>query len=69
MRQDVDDMISTMTSANENSIQEKLPIFLSADPDLLPSVKLTNGDLVCVMNKLCNIDQTLSAVRSELLRR
>jgi len=67
MRQDVDDMISTMTFADENNIREKLPIFVAADPDLLPSVKLTDGDLVCVMNKLCNIDQTLSAVRSELL--
>jgi len=60
-------MISTMTFADENIIQEKLPIIVAADPDLLPFDKLTNGDLVCVMNKLCNIDQTVSAVRSELL--
>jgi len=50
LRQDVDDMLSTVTFIDENNVRPKLPTFVAADPDLLPSVKLTDGDLLCILN-------------------
>jgi len=43
LRQDVNDMLSTVTYIDENNVRSKLPTFVAADPDLLPSVKLTDG--------------------------
>ena len=67
LRQDIDDILSTIMFIDERNVRSKLPVFVAADPDMLPSVKLTDGDLACVINKLSNIDTTLNTVKSEIL--
>ena len=67
LRQDVDDILNTITFVDENNIRSKLPLFVTADPDLLPTVKLTDGDLACVMNKLSNMELNLNSVKAELM--
>ena len=67
MRQDVEDLLSSLTFIDENNLKSKLPTFVAADPDMLPSIKLTDGDLVCVMNSLSNIDQSLNNVKSDMI--
>jgi len=56
-----------VTFIDENNVRSKLPTFVAAGPNLLPSVKLTDEDLLCILNKLANIDLTLNSVISELL--
>jgi hypothetical protein len=67
-RMDVEDILSIVVFIDENNVHSKLPIYVASDPDLLPSIKLTDGDLICVMNKLSNIDQTLNTVKTEVLK-
>jgi len=46
-------------AVDENKLINKLPTFVAADPDLLPSAKLTEGGMQCVLHKLSNISDQL----------
>jgi len=59
LRIDVDNIISMIIAVDENKLMNKLPTFVAADPDLLPSAKLTEGDMQCVLHKLSNISDQL----------
>ena len=56
---EVDDMITTITLLDEAKVIDRLPLFVSADPDKMPSVKLTDGDMAAVMLKLAKLEEGL----------
>lgn len=61
---EVEDIISVITQLDEEKKIDKLPIFVSSNPDNMPTVKLTDGDLACVLNKLAKMEEELVALRS-----
>jgi len=57
VRADIDDLVALVTFVDENKVSDKLPIFVAANPDLIPSPRLLEGDLLVLINKLTNIEE------------
>jgi len=51
---------------DENALVNAMPIFVAADPDGIPSPKLTEGDLQCMLGKMKDISESLSQVHYSL---
>lgn len=52
MRQEIEDIYGMLNYIDQNQLFLKLPMFVAANPDHLPSRNLTEGDLQCVIMKL-----------------
>ena len=61
------DIFNVLHFIDDNKLFDKLPSFVAADPDLLPLIKLTDGDLMCVMNKICDNDTKIKQMKSEVI--
>ena len=61
---EVDDILSIITHLDEEKKLESLPIYVSSNPDNMPTVKLTDGDLACVLLKLSKLESEMTAIRS-----
>jgi len=57
-RLEVDDLYSMMTFIDENSLNAKVPVFVARNVDKLSSVKMEEGELRMLMNKLDKLDVT-----------
>jgi hypothetical protein len=53
---EIDDILNTIALADNRKILDQLSMFVSSDPDKMPSVKLTDGDLAVVLLKLSKIE-------------
>ena len=53
---EIDDILSVVSTLDNNKTIDLLPLFVSSDPDKMPSIKLTDGDLAVVMMKLSKIE-------------
>src|ERR1043165_7887390 len=60
---EIEDIMSMLTFLDETKLLNKLPLFLSTDPDKMPSVKLTDGDLAVVLAKLSFMDQHIESLQ------
>lgn len=60
---EIDDIFSMITHLDENNLTDKLPMFVSNDPDKMPSVKLTEGDLALMLVKLGKVQDCVSSVK------
>ena len=49
--------------SDEQKIIDRLPTFVSTDPDKMPSIKLTEGDLSVVLLKLAKINDSIVEVQ------
>jgi hypothetical protein len=58
---EIDDILNVITSVDNNKSIDQLPLFVSTDPDKMPSIKLTDGDLASVMIKLTKIESKLDS--------
>jgi len=61
-KQDLEDMFTSVTFVDQNKLFNRLPVFVAGDPDRLPSIKLPEGDLQCVLTKLATIFDQLHHV-------
>jgi len=52
---------------DEHKLYDKIPTFVAINPDNLPSAKLSEGDLQCILNKLTNISTTMTSFNGLLL--
>ena len=59
---DSDDIFAAFAYADEQKLLERLPKFVAANPDLLPSNSWTDGDVVGFMNKFEAIEDKLNTV-------
>lgn len=62
MTSEVDDILNLIASIDESKFLHRLPLFVSADPDKMPSIKLTEGDLSFVLAKLDKLDGSLGSI-------
>jgi len=51
---------------DEINVMERLPIYVAADPDLVPSMRLMEGDLLVLINKLDKIDERCRSLQADL---
>ena len=56
---EVDDLLLLITRCDEVKLTDKLPTFVSSDPDKMPSFKMTVGDMAMVMAKLSKFGEGL----------
>lgn len=63
---DIDDLVAIVTHIDEQGGITRLPTFVAADPDRLPSIRLQEGDLLAVMNKLSKMDEKISTVSNSI---
>lgn len=66
IRNDLDDLIIIMTYIDERKFSDNLPIFVAADPDLIPSARLGDGDMLSLLSKLEKLDERFSSMHAEL---
>jgi len=66
IRNDVDDIIGMFIVVDENKRLSSLPTFVAADPDLLPSTKLTEGDMQCVLQKISGLSEQIYQMDTNL---
>ena len=58
-RNELEDIFSVLCFLDENLQLDKLPIFVAQNVDNLPSNRIEEGDLRCVLNKLDILDKKL----------
>ena len=52
MKIDIEDITNMLDYIDRNQLSSRLPLYVATDPDLLPSPKLMEGDLQCVLIRL-----------------
>jgi len=57
------DIFLALNFLDEARVLHNLPTFVSDDPDNMPSVKLTDGDMAAVMLELSILEEAVSAVK------
>lgn len=60
---EVDDIYQVITCIDNHKLLNQLPLFVSCDPDKMPSIKLTEGDMAMMLAKLDTLEQTQLATR------
>lgn len=63
---DLDDIVDLLIYLDEQKFLDKLPIYVCGDPDKIPSIKLTDGDLAIVLLKLSSIDDRIDLIQKSL---
>lgn len=63
---EIEDILQSILYADGAKILDKLPVFVSTDPDRMPSIKLTDGDLALVLLKLTKIEERQEGICSKL---
>jgi hypothetical protein len=66
LRVDIDDILSLYTFLDENLLLSRLPIFVAANTDLIPSMKMVEGDMCAILRKLESLDHGIESVRHSL---
>jgi len=59
VKNEIDDVIGVFTYMDENIILSKLPSFVAKNLDNIPSSKIEDGELHCVLNKLDKFEMQL----------
>lgn len=63
---DLDDIFALLTFADENKIINKLPLYVTDDPDRMPSLRLFEGDLKYFYRKLEHFDSKIESYGSAM---
>jgi hypothetical protein len=65
---EIDDILNIIATVDEAGALTRLPLFVSADPDKMPSVKLTDGDLSIILLKLDKLELDVNSVHQSLTK-
>src|ERR1051325_5959688 len=63
---DIDDIIALIIFLDEKKILDQMPVFVAADPDMIPSLRIQEGDMLVVLNKLASIEEHCAVLQREL---
>jgi len=66
IRNEIDDLLTILTYIDERNLSDYLPVFAAADPDLIPSARLGDGDMLTLLSKLEKLDERFSSMHAEL---
>ena len=62
---DIDDLMSMMIFIDENEHRDKLPIFVTADPDLIPSPRMLEGDVALLLAKMSKLEALITQLQND----
>src|SRR5580692_3747958 len=65
-RVEVDDIIGVFTLLDESLSLDKLPSFVAVNVDNIPSNRIEEGDIRCILNKLDGMDNKLDTFHGKL---
>ena len=65
-RVEVEDIISVFTFLDESLMLDKLPTFVAVNVDNIPSNRIEEGDIRCILNKLEGMDKKLDTFPCQL---
>jgi hypothetical protein len=65
---EIDDIFNIIIMLDESLNIQRLPIFVSTDPDRMPSIKLSEGDLSCLLIKLNSIEMSVTALTEDVMK-
>ena len=57
---EIDDIISLFTCIDENKLFDRLPVYVSNNPDAMPSARLYEGDLYGILRLLNNLNDKVN---------
>jgi hypothetical protein len=63
---EIDDIFNIIVMLDDAISMNRLPTFVSTDPDRMPSIKLTDGDLACLMMKVNSLEQNVIKIRDDI---
>ena len=63
---DLDDIFTLLTFLDENKLNSKLPLYVTDDPDRMPSLRLFEGDLKYFYTKLDQFDNKMETFGSAM---
>ena len=63
---DLDDIITALLFMDENGARDRLPRFVSTDPDRIPSVRLVEGDFEIIWRKLSSMEELIKEMSMSL---
>lgn len=63
---ELDDIFQALTYVDNAKRLADLPVFVSSDPDKMPSVKLTEGDLAVMMMKLTKLESNQIYIKNKV---
>ena len=66
IRLEVDDLLSLITSADEASLFSSMPIYATADPDLIPSRQLLEGGFMAIMRQFSVMSDQYADIKAAL---
>ena len=59
---ELDDIVNVLEYLDENLLLDKLPCFVALNVDNLPSNRIEEGDLRCILNKIALVDQKIDLI-------
>ena len=62
VRLDAEDITDILVFVDENNMCSKLPLFVAANPDLLPSLNINEGDMQCLLSKIVGITENIESL-------
>ena len=65
-RVEVDDIVGVFTFLDESLLLDKLPTFVAVNVDSIPSNRIEEGDVRCIMRKLDGMDKKLDTLPGKL---
>ena len=65
---EAEDILVMLTRLDEVKAMDRLPLFVSVDPDKMPSAKLREGDMQLLLMKLAKLDDELQAVKALVVK-
>ena len=66
IRHDIDDIMAVIAHIAEQKLIDQLPTFVAANPDLLPSSRFCDGDILAIFQKIERLEDRFSTIQQEL---
>ena len=63
---DIDDILSIFTFLDEKKLLDNIAVFVSTNPDLMPSSRLAEGDLSILLNKVGNLETLCNSLKTDI---
>jgi hypothetical protein len=65
-RVEVDDIIAVFAYLDENLLLDKIPTFVAVNVDNIPSNRIEEGDMRCMLTKLDNFEKTIDLIKNTI---
>lgn len=68
LKSEIDDIIGVLTYVDEQNLGDRLPCFVAANPDMIPSSNWVSGDMTGIMNKFTVVENEFRSINDYIQR-